>query len=343
VLHEHCLHHLIAWTTLGRKDEDAYWNELFHAYGRRGSRLAEMRERDIGSEYQQFVLPLNRRLIARSLGLIVHNRYAESQLEGAEGKPVEVVPHHLSPGCSSSMTWMFLNVGDLWESEDDALVIGSFGFVTQSKRIPTLLTVFKRLLALKPNARCLIVGEDHWKWSVAPVIAEMGLQNHVQITGYADEEKFFRYLKAVDIVVNLRYPTAGETSGTLIRSLGMGKPSSSLNTASSENCRKTPASRYRQGTNEEHELYLRPASPDLPSGPASKNRGACQDMGSRALQRRTVCRALPRIRRTDHRPAAKTTLQRRRLFCRWSLNTVSHLDRARARGSAALSRRILRQ
>jgi hypothetical protein len=29
VLHEHCLHHLIAWRTLGRKDEEAYWTNCF--------------------------------------------------------------------------------------------------------------------------------------------------------------------------------------------------------------------------------------------------------------------------------------------------------------------------
>ena len=41
VLHEHCLHHLIAWRTLGRQDENGYWDELFYAYGRLGARVAE--------------------------------------------------------------------------------------------------------------------------------------------------------------------------------------------------------------------------------------------------------------------------------------------------------------
>ncbi|MEP7270875.1 MAG: glycosyltransferase [Acidobacteriota bacterium] len=224
VLHEHCMHHLIAWATLGRNDEDAYWTELFHAYGRRGSQLAEMRDRDVGSEYQQFVLPLNRRLISRSLGIIVHNGYAASQLEGLNGRPLEIIPHHLSPRAFEFDDWDMARARESLGLDADALLIGSFGFVTQSKRIPTLLAAFKRLLALKPEAECLIVGEDHWKWSVAPIIKEMGLSDKVRITGYTDERDFFRYLKAVDIVVNLRYPTAGETSGTLIRALGLGKP-----------------------------------------------------------------------------------------------------------------------
>jgi hypothetical protein len=54
---------------------------MFFAYGRRGAQVTEMRERDIGSEYQQFLMPLNCRIVNESLGLIVHNQYAASQLE----------------------------------------------------------------------------------------------------------------------------------------------------------------------------------------------------------------------------------------------------------------------
>jgi glycosyltransferase involved in cell wall biosynthesis/SAM-dependent methyltransferase len=257
VLHEHCLHHLIAWTTLGRRDEDAYWTEVFHAYGRRGAELAEMRERDIGSEYQQFVLPLNRRLISRSLGLIVHNQFAASHLEGADRIPMEIIPHHLSPRVFEYDDLDVLECRRSLGISDETLVIGSFGFVTQSKRIPVLLAVFKRLLELRPNMKCIIVGEDHWKWSVAPVIAEMGLGAHVEITGYADEEQFFRYMKAVDIVVNLRYPTAGETSGTLIRSLGMGKAVVVSDHGQFGELPDDTCLKVSPGAQEEHDLYLR--------------------------------------------------------------------------------------
>jgi glycosyltransferase involved in cell wall biosynthesis/SAM-dependent methyltransferase len=226
VLHEHCLHHLIAWKTLGRQDEAGYWNEMFYAYGRRGGRVAIARENDAASEYQQFLLPMNRRIVSRSLGVIVHNEYAASQLEFAPGQtlPVEIIPHHLSPRAYELDQLDKQECRRAFGLPEDAWIIASFGFVTQSKRIPTLLKAFKRLQAVVPNAMCLIVGEDHWKWSVAPLIKEMGLQRRVRLTGYTVERDFFRYLKAVDVVVNLRYPTAGETSGTLIRALGAGKP-----------------------------------------------------------------------------------------------------------------------
>ena len=223
VLHEHCLHHLVAWKTLGRKDVAGYWDEMFYAYGRRGARAAEMRDHSVGSDYQQFLLPLNARVVGRSLGVIVHNRYAAEQLETLRA-PVEIIPHHLSPSVYALDGMDDLECRRSLGIPDGVLVIASHGFVTQSKRIPTVLAAFKRLLAYVPNAIYLIVGEDHWKWGVAPLIEEMDLADSVRLTGYVNEQDFFRYLKAADILVNLRYPSAGESSGTLTRSLGAGKP-----------------------------------------------------------------------------------------------------------------------
>jgi hypothetical protein len=81
VLHESCLHHLIAWKTLVRKDEDAYRDELFYVYGRNGARLADMRAGGVNSDYHQFLMRLNRRAVERSPGVIVHNTYAASNRE----------------------------------------------------------------------------------------------------------------------------------------------------------------------------------------------------------------------------------------------------------------------
>ncbi len=51
----------------------------------------------------------------------------------------------------------------------------------------------------------------------------MGLSANVRVLGFTPIEEFVGYLGACDIVLNLRYPTVGESSGTLLRSLGLGK------------------------------------------------------------------------------------------------------------------------
>ena len=49
-----------------------------------------------------------------------------------------------------------------------------------------------------------------------------GLADNVLVTGFLDEDAFFKYMLATDLIVNLRYPTGGESSGTLTRAMGMG-------------------------------------------------------------------------------------------------------------------------
>jgi glycosyltransferase involved in cell wall biosynthesis len=258
VLHEHCLHHLIAWKTLARKDKDAYFDEMFYAYGRMGARMAEMRADGVSSEYQQFLMPLNRRVVQGGLGVIVHNSYAASNLEGLDGNvPVEVIPHHLSPKAYELDKMDKVECRRSLGIPDDAWVIASFGFVTQSKRIPVVLAAFKRLLGQVPNAMFLVVGEDHWKGGIAPLIEEMGLGDSARLTGYVPERDFFRHLKAVDVVVNLRYPTAGETSGTLIRALGSGLPVVVTDFGQFAEFPDDVCLKVAATENEERELYLR--------------------------------------------------------------------------------------
>ena len=102
-------------------------------------------------------------------------------------------------------------------------LIGIFGYLKPYKRIAESLRAFRRLVRLAPNARMILVGEPHPEFPIEPMIRTMGLSAHVRILGFAPIEEFVGYLGACDIVLNLRYPTVGESSGTLLRSLGLGK------------------------------------------------------------------------------------------------------------------------
>jgi SAM-dependent methyltransferase len=54
-------------------------------------------------------------------------------------------------------------------------------------------------------------------------ISKLGLRDHVTVTGYASEETMAALIEAVDVVVSLRSPHVGETSGTLTIALAAGK------------------------------------------------------------------------------------------------------------------------
>src|SRR5207237_4386717 len=98
-------------------------------------------------------------------------------------------------------------------------VIGLFGFLTSAKRSDIVLAAFAQARARDARLRLLVVGEP------APNVDIAAFQRDgVTFTGYVDDEEFAAYFAAVDRLVNLRYPTAGETSGTLIRAFEAGKP-----------------------------------------------------------------------------------------------------------------------
>jgi SAM-dependent methyltransferase len=104
-----------------------------------------------------------------------------------------------------------------------APLIGIFGFLKPYKRIAESLRAFRRLIRLVPEARMILVGEAHPELNLASMIASMNLSAHARHLDFVPTEDFNGYMGACDIVLNLRYPTVGESSGTLQRALGMGK------------------------------------------------------------------------------------------------------------------------
>ncbi len=69
----------------------------------------------------------------------------------------------------------------------------------------------------------ILVGEPHPEFPVGQLIRTLELQEYVRVLGFVPIEKFVDYMGACDIILNLRYPTVGETSGSLQRALGLGK------------------------------------------------------------------------------------------------------------------------
>src|SRR5205085_5505895 len=86
------------------------------------------------------------------------------------------------------------------------------------KRIPRLLEAFAALRSTHPEARLLLVGAD-----LDARLAQLALDG-VERIEYVDEQRLWSLMGACDVCVSLRAPTMGETSGSVIRTLVLGKP-----------------------------------------------------------------------------------------------------------------------
>jgi glycosyltransferase involved in cell wall biosynthesis/SAM-dependent methyltransferase len=218
VMHEANLHHLIADLTIKRGNWDAYLAEAELNGGATALEYAKRaRTLVIGPDYDN--VPMTRRLLDASRGLVVHSDYVarEMRAQGFKG-PIATIPHGAwLPRTERNATRLSLGL------DEATPLIGAFGYLKPYKRIAESLRALRRLVKLNPSIRMILVGEPHPEFALDQLIRALGLSENVRILGFTPIEKFVDYIGACDIVLNLRYPTVGETSGSLTRALGLGK------------------------------------------------------------------------------------------------------------------------
>ncbi len=220
VLHDYVLHNLVARCTLLRGDLAGYIWHLAYECGEEGVALALRRHHGVFGENEQFLIPLNRVLLDRSCGVVVHNSWVEERVRRAHPDLiVRRIPHHLAdwplPNPQAARRRLGL--------QPEEVLLASFGFLSTSKRIDRLLQVYARLLKRQARVRCFLVGEPAPCFDLPTLLSRYGVADRVVVTGYLGLSEFYTLIAACDIAVNLRYPSAGETSGSLVRLLGCGK------------------------------------------------------------------------------------------------------------------------
>jgi glycosyltransferase involved in cell wall biosynthesis len=216
VLHDLVLHHLVVEMTLARGDVEGYVDALRANHGEAGAAWARGRAAGLHSEMGNFLLPASVDVANRSRAVIVHNTWAAAALESlGVTTPVHVIPHPYVPGTYPDRGAIRARLG----LAEDARVIGLFGFLTSAKRSDVVLRAFADARSRDRSLQLLVVGEPAPNIDVASLAAE-----GITFTGYVADDDFAAYYAAVDRLVNLRYPSAGESSGTLIRAFDAGKP-----------------------------------------------------------------------------------------------------------------------
>jgi glycosyltransferase involved in cell wall biosynthesis len=107
-----------------------------------------------------------------------------------------------------------------------SVVVGCFGNLNPSKRGPQLLQAFAELRKRHPDAMLVLAGGISSRYDLELHSEEVGLSlgESVVHLGYLDDDQIWPLLAACDVLVSLRWPTMGETSGSVIRALAVGRP-----------------------------------------------------------------------------------------------------------------------
>jgi glycosyltransferase involved in cell wall biosynthesis len=225
VFHDAALHHLIAHMTIEAGGTPGRYEGVLHGeYGPKGTRLAVMRRSGLSTDFEKFLFPLTAHVAQQAKGIVVHSEDAARRLrEVAPDVPLAVIPHHAGEpppkveGIDKAEARRRLGL------PQDAFVVGHFGFITKPKQPAAVVGGFARLHKEFPDSVLLMVGADHTGGALMRLVDQLGIRDAVRMAGYVDLEQFYVHLRAVDATINLRYPTAGETSGTMARSLAEGR------------------------------------------------------------------------------------------------------------------------
>jgi glycosyltransferase involved in cell wall biosynthesis len=221
VLHEFILHHFMLQyyaNTLG--DIERYRTIAEQRYGAEGARIANLMLHGRFTE-AAFDFPFCEAVLAAAEGLIAHSTYVLERVRAiradlpstnvAMGIPLPVLIDRTTARIQRGIA-------------PDANVLASFGHINPYKRIDATLRAIRELLPGYPKLRYILVGSISPNYDLYGAIARAGLQEVVHVTGYVDRAAFEEYVAAADICINLRHPTAGETSASLLRLLGAARP-----------------------------------------------------------------------------------------------------------------------
>lgn len=185
--------------------------------------------------------------------VIVHNNYAKNKLLKKDiTRNVDVIPLYVKLSSTPKKA-----------KEISPIIFAAFGHVQPSKRVIPILKAFERILKDGCDARFMFVGKlnDSFKREYDSYISKESLCGKVDLTGYVSEEEFENLMGTVDIGLNLRYPYVGETSGPLIRLMGMGKcviinDIGSFSELPDEACIKIPSVDQMSETEEINQIYF---------------------------------------------------------------------------------------
>jgi glycosyltransferase involved in cell wall biosynthesis len=218
VLHDFVLHHLVAGMTVGRGDGHGYLDAMERDHGVVGRLLAHgVLDKRIPPlwESRPEEFPLASFVLEHATALIVHSHTVGglARSAGFTGR-IRVIPHP---------AWTPPAITP--ERRGAGVVVGCFGVVNSSKRVPELLRAFARVRERHPGTTLLLVGPTAPGFDLDRRLQRLGLAGEgLEREGWVDEARLWSLMAGADVCVNLRNPTMGETSGVVIRALSLGKP-----------------------------------------------------------------------------------------------------------------------
>lgn len=226
-IHEIGLHHIMAKRTLEKNGKEAYINMVRYCHGERGVAIAEKFFNGLCAapwEEHPLDMCMAREIVDSASAVITHSEMVKQFVLGInDSLPIANILLHAERLQVRSDEQRRKARKKLNLPQND-YIIGAFGFATSTKRIIPTLDALQKIHAERDDFVYCIVGQANEALNLDKEIKSRGLGGKVVITGFVTLEEFKDYMDSCDFCLNLRYPTQGETSGSLHRMFGKGIP-----------------------------------------------------------------------------------------------------------------------
>jgi len=179
-------------------------------------------------EYIAKTYSVNLEFLQHSRGVIVHSKsmidlanhtYSQDLTEGWR-----IVPHLSTNKLFNSKE----KAREQLEIENDDFVVATFGIIDESKFHTLILESFADVVnCVNGCIRLIFVGQpttEPYHQKLISLAKTLNLELSFHITGAVSNQDYHKYLAAVDLAVQLRRESRGETSGAVIDCLSYGLP-----------------------------------------------------------------------------------------------------------------------
>ena len=219
LLHDPFIGGLIWNLTIAKNKPELYIEHLVYCLGEKGRKIAE--NAIASNNYPNFEYTLTKKLMDCSLAIIVHSDYAKKVIL-SEMPQVFIKKINMPiPLIKSKKTAHKKDFG----IDENTLIISTFGYIVEYKRLDVVLKVFARFVQKNVNSKFLLVGSflnDQYKEEIENIIKKLGISDKVIQVGFVEDLE--SYIQISDIVIQTRYPTAGETSIITLELMAASKP-----------------------------------------------------------------------------------------------------------------------
>lgn len=218
-LHDPVLHHLHVDRTLAAGD-GGYWNDVEYWYGldvvKSSQRLVALGAPP-WSNAAATAIPLFEPYLQFADAVLVHSQSALHAIR----RRMPALPGYCLPQCYPVRTL----ARRAKRAAPAPLRVGVFGRVEPHKRIDQVLAAMAELHRRGVEIRLDICGElGSTMGGLTDQIDALGLRSVVSSKGHLAHEAFIAGIESVDICINLRDPTMGETSAVVTQSMQLGTP-----------------------------------------------------------------------------------------------------------------------